>query len=394
LACALVLAKVFGKRTVGACLSGQVSPTRISSRLVSWAGSQEPRRLCRNARILPPSHLVAWAVSRGERQERKSSLLGNVRKSHDKQQSHGGHHNEDEIAMSGQLQHDANTLVEDQLDRHLLKIQSLTKSDVLTIVGDLWGKIDELIRDSVEEHRPKQKKLSVILETDGGYAEVAERIARTLRKFYRQIAFIVPNYAMSAGTILVMSGDEILMDYFAILGPIDPQVRKKDGSGLIPVNGYLSRYNELLQKGIDKTISTVELTILIEKFDQGELYRYQKEKDLSEALLKEWLVKYKFKKWKRTKTHHRKVTRKIKIAVAARIAEMLNDSDMWHVHSRGIPINVVRRKLKLDVEDFGKKRPLSDEIRCYMKLLADHLKKIRTDSAIHMYHNYSPIYWR
>jgi hypothetical protein len=296
--------------------------------------------------------------------------------------------------MSGQLQHDANTLVEDQLDRHLLKIQSLTKSDVLTIVGDLWGKIDELIRDSVEEHRPKQKKLSVILETDGGYAEVAERIARTLRKFYRQIAFIVPNYAMSAGTILVMSGDEILMDYFAILGPIDPQVRKKDGSGLIPVNGYLSRYNELLQKGIDKTISTVELTILIEKFDQGELYRYQKEKDLSEALLKEWLVKYKFKKWKRTKTHHRKVTRKIKIAVAARIAEMLNDSDMWHVHSRGIPINVVRRKLKLDVEDFGKKRPLSDEIRCYMKLLADHLKKIRTDSAIHMYHNYSPIYWR
>jgi len=34
--------------------------------------------------------------------------------------------------------------------------------------------------------------------------------------------------------------------------------------------------------------------ILIQGFDQGELYYYEQARELSIALLKEWLVKYKF----------------------------------------------------------------------------------------------------
>ena len=41
--------------------------------------------------------------------------------------------------------------------------------------------------------------------------------------------FIVPEYAYSAGTIFCMSGDNIYMDYYSVLGPIDPTVQNKDG---------------------------------------------------------------------------------------------------------------------------------------------------------------------
>jgi len=42
---------------------------------------------------------------------------------------------------------------------------------------------------------------------------VAEDIVHILREKFKSVSFIVPGQAKSAGTIMVMSGDEILMDY-------------------------------------------------------------------------------------------------------------------------------------------------------------------------------------
>jgi ClpP class serine protease len=53
-------------------------------------------------------------------------------------------------------------------------------------------------------------KIDVILETSGGNAEVAEDIVRHIRNRFSEVAMIVPGYAKSAGTIMVMAGDEIL----------------------------------------------------------------------------------------------------------------------------------------------------------------------------------------
>jgi len=54
------------------------------------------------------------------------------------------------------------------------------------------------------------------------------------------VDFLIPSHAMSAGTILAMSGDAIHMDYYSVLGPIDPQVENQEGR-LIPALGYLIR---------------------------------------------------------------------------------------------------------------------------------------------------------
>ena len=51
---------------------------------------------------------------------------------------------------------------------------------------------------------------------------------------------IVPDGAMSAGTIFALSADRIMMDYFSCLGPIDPQIEKDD-------NSYVRSYFDLLK---------------------------------------------------------------------------------------------------------------------------------------------------
>ena len=68
------------------------------------------------------------------------------------------------------------------------------------------------------------KALDVILETPGGSGEITEDIVKLFRNKYKEVSFIVPGSAKSAGTIMTMSGDEILMEPASSLGPIDAQI--------------------------------------------------------------------------------------------------------------------------------------------------------------------------
>src|SRR5579863_7668178 len=102
---------------------------------------------------------------------------------------------------------------------------------------------------------------------------------------------------MSAGTVLVMSGDAIHMDYYSLLGPIDPQLERAGSADLVPALGYLVQFERLIEKSRKGKLTTAELTFLVEKFDPAELYSYEQARELSIALLKEWLVRYKFKNW-------------------------------------------------------------------------------------------------
>ena len=70
----------------------------------------------------------------------------------------------------------------------------------------------------------KSQKLDLILETPGGSGEAADDMVRVLRDRYDDIAVIVPGWAKSAGTLMTMAADEILMGKASALGPIDAQL--------------------------------------------------------------------------------------------------------------------------------------------------------------------------
>ncbi len=292
----------------------------------------------------------------------------------------------------------SNRVIIKQLNTRLRELEDNWKADVLAFASPITYGADDAVRDAIEHRRridpaeaPPHTTLAVILETNGGYIEVAERIADTLRHHYQRIDFIVPNYALSAGTVLAMCGDAIHMDYYSVLGPIDPQVQKQaNGGGFVPALGYLAQYERLIAKSANGDLTTAELAFLIEKFDPAELYSYEQARDLSITLLKRWLVQYRFKDWTVTETAQQPVDDTMRQARAEEIAKKLNETHRWHSHSRGISMEVLRRNLNIKIDDFGADTTRSDLIRSYYCLPKDYMGR-SNQSVIHVYKRYVPL---
>ena len=287
----------------------------------------------------------------------------------------------------------ANHFIEQQLDERLTALESHFSSHALSFRGPLVSGVDDIVRASVEERRLAQatdvERLVVVVTTNGGYIEVVQRIVDTLRNHYQIVEFIVPNSAFSAGTVLVMSGDAIHMDYYSRLGPIDPQAERPDGR-LVPALGYLERYDALISKAQHGTITTAEVQLLIDGFDQAELYQYEHARELSISLLKQWLVSYKFKTWTTTDTRGIPVTDEMREERAEEIARQLSDTQKWHSHGHGISRKVLEKDLNLKVDDFGSDEALRRIIRDYHTLLEDYQGKMGHRGVVHTAGNYRP----
>ena len=265
----------------------------------------------------------------------------------------------------------SNAYMEQELRARAAALAVHLDADVFAHIGPIFSPFDDEIRDVLDVIDPKKGRLCVILETNGGSIETTERIANTFRHFYNDVWFIVPNYAMSAGTVLVMSGDRIWMDYYAILGPIDPQI--ETGMGFVPALGYLAKYQELIRKSAKGKLTTAELTWFVERFDPAELYAYEQARDLSVDLLQEWLVKYKFKDWKQTESSNKTVTNTMKKKRAKEIATTLNKTDRWKSHGRGLSMEVIRKELKLKIDDFSADAVTKEHVYGYYRLLKDYM---------------------
>ena len=222
---------------------------------------------------------------------------------------------------------------------HLSGLAQIRESDVMAIYGPMFPDLPGIVRTEVEE-LSKQKnfngRLTVVLDTGGGLVDAVERTVEVIRHHYKIVDFIIPDQAMSAGTVFALSGDNIYMDYFSQLGPIDPQffIDEKWVPGL----GYLEKFQELNKKSEDGTLTPLEYA-LVDKMNLADLHRYEQAREHSVELLEKWLTTYKFKNWSKTETNGDKVTPKMKRERANKIAMALNDTTRWHAHSRGIPMN-------------------------------------------------------
>ena len=70
-----------------------------------------------------------------------------------------------------------------------------------------------------------QEKLSVIIQSNGGFQDDAMKMANVIHEFADHVTFIVPFYAASAATMLCLSGNLILMGPTSYLGPTNPMMR-------------------------------------------------------------------------------------------------------------------------------------------------------------------------
>jgi len=178
------------------------------------------------------------------------------------------------------------------------------------------------------------KKIDIYLETPGGRGETAEEIVRFLRSKFDSVSFVISSEAKSAGTIIALSGDEILMTETGSLGPIDAQMR----IGRSVVSAY--DYMEWVEKKRDEADKNDKLNpfdaTMVAQITPGELGNVFHALKFAEELVKDWLVKYKFGKWTETETHKRPVTQELKEQRASDIARDLTDHSKWRLHGRSI----------------------------------------------------------
>lgn len=246
--------------------------------------------------------------------------------------------------------------LENMLGWQLEQLASLRESDVLAIYGPMHNGLPGAVRTGIEsliEDREHPYTLTIILNTGGGLIDPVERTVGIIRRHYDQVDFIIPDQAMSAGTVFALSGDNIYMDYYSQLGPVDPQFNIDDK--WIPGVGYLEKFEEMNEKSASGTLTPLEY-MLVDKLDLADLHRFEQAREHSVELLEKWLSTYKFKNWHKTKSKGKLVDEEMKKERAKKIALKLNDTKRWHAHSRGISMETLQNELNLKIEDMSESK--------------------------------------
>lgn len=205
-----------------------------------------------------------------------------------------------------------------------------------------------------------KREIDIFIHSPGGSAEATEFLVSLLRENFDHIRFIVPNMAKSAATMMVLSGDEILMDDKSELGPIDPQIQIN--GNFVPAQTVIDGFEEA--KEIIKNSGPEILPAympLLNKYDLHILQICNNAKELSERLVTEWLKKYMFAGDSDAQDK------------AKNIAKKLSEHKEFLSHGRPVKIKDMQ-DLSVKVKDLREEPKLRDKIwglYCIIELLLD-----------------------
>ena len=210
------------------------------------------------------------------------------------------------------------------------------------------------------------KAIDVILETPGGSGEVAEDIVRMLHDKYAEVAFIIPGWAKSAGTIMAMAGNEILMGSTSALGPIDAQNvwQGKQFSADAFLEGLEKIKKESTKAG---SLNRAYIPIL-QGISPGEIQAAQNAMKFSEVLVRDWLAKYKFKNWTVHSGSGQPVTAQQRRGRARQIALVLCNHRRWLTHGKSLRIEDLE-KMGLKIINYEQTPGWAEPIARYHALL-------------------------
>jgi len=255
--------------------------------------------------------------------------------------------------------------------RQLQRIADIRGRQVLVYAADLNAersptdiRFDDLQSVADQLTNLSGDKLDLVLETPGGSGEVAEDIVDLIRENFREFAVIIPGWAKSAGTLVAMGGDDILMGPSSAVGPIDAQL---SWQGKRFSAGELLDGIEAIKKEAGENLNLAYIPIL-QGISPGELQRAQNALSFAKNLVSHWLETYKFKDWTVHSSSGDPVTEEERHQRADAVAEKLCAHDYWLTHARSIKIASLR-EMGLKVEDYSEDADLYDAITRYYNLL-------------------------
>ena len=142
----------------------------------------------------------------------------------------------------------------------------------------------------------KGPNLDLILHSPGGSPEAAEGIVSYLRTRFSHIRVIVPQFAMSAATMISCAANEIVLGNHSFLGPTDPQIFLDTPLGLrlAPAQAVLDQFHRAQQECSDPAKLSAWLPML-NQYGPDLLVRCETALNLSKELVRTWLETYMFK---------------------------------------------------------------------------------------------------
>ncbi|MEI6500877.1 MAG: serine protease [Armatimonadota bacterium] len=196
----------------------------------------------------------------------------------------------------------------------------------------------------------KGPNLDLILHSPGGSLEAAEGFVEYLRSKFDHIRVIVPQMAMSAGTMVACSADEIVLGKHSCLGPIDPQVMLQTDLGLrmVPAQAILEQFARAQRECKDPTKLASWLPML-KQYGPDLLVQCEHASTLSVELVRGWLQTCMF----RDDTEAQQK--------AKRISAWLGDHSLFKTHGRHITRKALREQ-GMNVVNLEDDQKLQDEV--------------------------------
>jgi len=150
------------------------------------------------------------------------------------------------------------------------------------------------------------KGLDLILHTPGGDSAATESLVDYLHSLFGyNIRAIVPQLAMSAGTMIACACKEIIMGLHSSLGPVDPQIMG------IPAHGVVEEFNRAIDEVKNDPSRIPIWQPIIAKYNPAFIGECEKAIAWSNQMVTAWLVNGMFDGQKRRKAKANKVVKEL-----------------------------------------------------------------------------------
>jgi hypothetical protein len=126
----------------------------------------------------------------------------------------------------------------------LLLLQTIQRVDVISTCDALSGSVFN--------------EMDVVLQTPGGDPDAAYLLTKVLRKHGTRVFFLIPVYAKSAGTLMCLGADELIVTEVTELGPLDSQIREEQEGSSSKFSSALNGFKALEQIQLH-TLQTLEI---------------------------------------------------------------------------------------------------------------------------------------
>jgi ClpP class serine protease len=136
------------------------------------------------------------------------------------------------------------------------------------------------------------KGLTLLLHTPGGVTNAAETVVEYLRSKFHYIEVIIPTFAMSAGTMISLAANRLIMGRQSQLGPIDPQMPV--GGRFVSARAIVDQFDRAkLDVLSNRDLAHVWAPIL-QTLGPALLQEAQNALDYGERMVAKWLAAYMF----------------------------------------------------------------------------------------------------